>query len=238
MTLAEKVAVITGGTGNLGTVVTRRFLQQGARVVVPWHSEESWHSLRRELGDGLAADCRGIGADLTDEEQVRKVMDFAVDQFGNIDAQLNLVGGFAFGQRVWETELATWDKMMERNLKTAFLCCKHALKAMRQSGAGCIVNVSSKAAIDLQPGATAYAVAKGGIITLTRALREELKGTGIAVNAIMPGIIDTPVTRELMPEADHDSWVQPGQIAHVLATLCGGDMPALEGSVLRLFGGL
>jgi NAD(P)-dependent dehydrogenase (short-subunit alcohol dehydrogenase family) len=109
---------------------------------------------------------------------------------------------------------------------------------MRESGTGRIVNVSSKAAVDIQPGAAAYAVSKAGVVTLTRALREELKGTDITVNAIMPGIIDTPVTRELMPDADRSTWVSPQSVADVLVALCGEGLSAASGSVLRLFGGL
>ena len=109
---------------------------------------------------------------------------------------------------------------------------------MRRAGRGRIINVSSKACEDIQPGASAYAVSKGGILTLTRALREELKDTEITVNAIMPSVIDTPVTRKIMPAGDPEKWVKPAEIADILLSLCGDGCRAVSGSTLRLFGGL
>ncbi len=238
MTLQGRVAVVTGGTGNVGSVVTRRLLQQGAAVVVPWRGEEGWRELREGLPGELAGRLIGVRADLTEEDQVRELMRTALDQSGSVHALLNLAGGFAFGANVWETDLETWTRMMAVNLHSAFLCCKHALPAMRERGEGRIVNVSSKAAVDIQPGAAAYAVAKGGILTLTRALREELKGTGVSVYALMPSIIDTPATRRLMPDADHQRWVPPERVADVLLALCSEEMAPASGSVVRVFGGV
>ncbi len=238
MALEDRVAIITGGTGQLGRAVTLRFLDEGASVVVPWHTEDGWRALEDELTDEQARRCLGLRADVTDEEQVKRLVDATVERFAGLDVLLNLVGGFAFGQRVWETDLAAWDRMMDLNVKSAFLCSKHALRVMRARGRGRIVNVSSKAAVDVQPGAAAYAVSKAAVVTLTQALYEELKGTGIAVNAIMPGVIDTAVTRELMPGADRGKWVSPERIAGVLVALCSDEMEAVSGSVVRIFGGV
>jgi NAD(P)-dependent dehydrogenase (short-subunit alcohol dehydrogenase family) len=232
------IAVITGATGNVGQAVTQQFLEEGAAVVVAWHAEEEWRRVEASLDAGGAGRCLGIKADVTEEQQVQSLMKKAVDRFGTIDFLLNLVGGFAFGKPVWETDLGTWDKMMNLNLKSAFLCTKHVLPIMLKAGRGKIVNVSSKACVDIQPGAAAYAVAKAGIVTFTRAVREEVKGTGITVNAIMPSIIDTPATRKLMPKADRSKWVTTEQIARTLVGLCSEESGAINGSVLRLFGGL
>lgn len=233
-----KIALITGGAGNLGRAVVQRFLEDGYSVLVPWHSREKYDSLRGDLDPGMAKRVEGIEADLTEEGDVSRVMQHLRENLGNPSVLLNLVGGFAFGAKVWEMDLGTWQKMLTLNLTTAFLCCKHTIPLMREMGGGAIVNVSSKACEDLQAGASAYAVSKGGIITLTRCLREELKGTGITVNAIMPSIIDTPVTREIMPGGDPEKWVRPTEIAEALVSLCDGRWEALSGSVLRFFGEL
>ncbi len=238
MELEGKTAVITGGTGHLGRAVVARFLREGAGVLVSWRSEEEWRELEASIDDEFSDRLVGLRADVTDEEQVEGLMRTAVDRFGGLDALLNLVGGFAFGRNVWETDLATWDRMMDLNLKSAFLCSKHALPVMREAGRGAIVYVSSKACEDLQPGAAAYAVSKGALITLMRALREEVKDTGIRVNTIMPGIIDTPVTRRLMPKADTGKWVGPDEVADALVALCSERCGVASGSVIRLFGGL
>jgi NAD(P)-dependent dehydrogenase (short-subunit alcohol dehydrogenase family) len=233
----KPIAVITGGAGNLGSVVTRRFLEAEYLCCVPWHDSEKWEELQESVGNA-ADDLEGIEADLTDEDDVAQVMHAVRELHGPLTVLLNLVGGFAFGKKAWEMEESTWRKMMDLNLTTAFLCCKHAVPLMKQAGGGRIINVTSKASIDLQVGASAYAVSKAGVTTFTRCLREELKGTGITVNAIMPSIIDTPVTRKLMPEGDVEKWVKPAEIAEALAALCSGSCDAVSGSVLRLFGEL
>ena len=238
MALSGQVAVITGGTGHLGSVVTLRFLDGGAMVAVPWRHEDGWRELEGRLSEEQRERCLGVRADLTDEEQVRELMGAAAERFGALDILLNLAGAYAFGRKLWETDAATWERMMAVNLRTAFLCSKHALPAMLKAGRGRIVNVSSKACEDLQPGAAAYAVAKAGLLTLTGALREELKGTGVTVNAVMPSIIDTPATRELMPKADPAKLVTPEQVADALVALCGDECDGVSGSVLRLFGSL
>lgn len=238
MELEGQAAVITGGAGNLGSVVTRRMLEEGAQVLIPWYKEEKWQGLQGDLPEELKEHCHGLEADLTREGDVQRTMQAAVDRFKKLDILLNLVGGFAFGKKVWEMDVGLWDKMMDMNLKSTFLCAKHALPHMIERGHGRIVNVSSKACVDIQPGASAYAVSKGGIVTLTRALREELKGTGVTANAIMPSIIDTPVTRDLMPGGDPEKWVSRDDIADALVALCSDRLQGVSGSVLRLFGEL
>jgi NAD(P)-dependent dehydrogenase (short-subunit alcohol dehydrogenase family) len=230
------VAVITGGAGNLGSVVTRGFLSAGYVTVVPWHKREKWEDLRDSVDDHARGRLEGVEADLTDEDDVRRVMGVVEENHGNLAVLLNLVGGFAFGEKVWEMEMSTWQKMLQLNLTTVFLCSKHAIPLMRRRGRGHIINVSSKASVDLQPGASAYAVSKAGVVIFTRSLREELKHTGVCVNAIMPSIIDTPVTRRLMPDADPATWVKPADIAEVLLSVCSGECDAMSGSVLRMFG--
>jgi len=238
MELEGHTAVITGGAGNLGSIVTRRMLEEGAHVLIPWYKEENWQGLQDNLPEELKERCKGLQTDLTREEDVQRTMQTAVERFEKLDILLNLVGGFAFGKKVWEMDVNLWDKMMDMNLKSAFLCAKHALPHMIKHGHGRIVNVSSKACADIQSGASAYAVSKGGIVTLTRALREELKGTGVTANAIMPSIIDTPVTRDLMPDGDPEKWVSREEIADTLVALCSDRLQAVSGSVLRLFGEL
>lgn len=229
-------AIITGGTGQLGRVVVSRFLDAGYTVHVPWHSKEGWDELVDSIDDNAEDQLHGAQANLTDEDDVRAFMSSVEQSSGHLNVLLNLVGAFAFGSKVWEMELSTWNKMMQLNLTTAFLCSKHAIPQMQKAESGYLINVSSKAASDVQPGSAAYAVAKAGILTLTRALREELKDTNINVNAIMPGIIDTPVTRDLIPDGDPETWVKPDDIADSLLTLCSGRCDAVTGSVLRMFG--
>jgi NAD(P)-dependent dehydrogenase (short-subunit alcohol dehydrogenase family) len=160
------------------------------------------------------------------------------DQLGGPHILLNLVGGYAAGDTVTDTSEAIWEKMMALNLKSVFLCCKHALKYMIPEDYGRVVNVSSKVAVDLPAESAAYAVSKAGVISLTKCLAQELKGTGVSVAAIMPSIIDTPVTRSVRPDADFSKWVKPEDIAEVLVYLSSEQGRALNGAVVPIFGGV
>jgi NAD(P)-dependent dehydrogenase (short-subunit alcohol dehydrogenase family) len=234
MSLSGRVAVITGATGNLGSVVTKRFVAEGAQVLAVYYVEEELQALMGEPGE--RSRLLPVKADVTQESEVQASMERAHEELGGPHILLNLVGGYASGAPVHETDESTWDKMMTMNLKSAFLCCKHALRYMLPQEYGRIVNVSSKVALDLPADSCAYAVSKAGIVSLTRCLAQELKGTGVSVAAIMPSIIDTPVTRQARPKADHTKWVTPEQIADVLAYLASGPAEAINGAILPIFG--
>jgi NAD(P)-dependent dehydrogenase (short-subunit alcohol dehydrogenase family) len=128
--------------------------------------------------------------------------------------------------------------MLAVNLKSAFLCSKHALRHMVPQDYGRIVSVSSKVAEDLPAKSAPYAVAKAGVLALTQCIAAEVKGTGVAATAIMPSVIDTPATRKLFPKAPFAKFIKPEQIADVLAWLAAQEAGAVNGSILRLYAGL
>ncbi len=234
MDLSGMTALVTGGAGNLGRVVSRMLIEAGAHVVACEHRAEPLEELSEQLGsDALTT----IVCDVTDEDEVAAMMDRVHADLGGPDALLNLVGGFARASVV-DTDLETWQRMLQLNLTSMFLCSKHALRHMLQAGSGRIVSVSSKAADDLPAGRAAYSVAKAGVLNLTACMAEEVAGTGVAVAAVMPSIIDTPVTRKTRPDADYSRWVRPEQIASVMAWLISDEAGAVNGSVLRLYGAL
>jgi len=232
----RRVALITGGAGHLGSAVTKRLLADGARVVASEHSADKLDELAETLGHPAALST--LVCDVTDEADVERVMARVHDEHGGPDALLNIVGGFAGGDTVAETDLATWQRMIAPNITSMFLCCKHALPLMLDAGFGRIVSVSSKAADDLPAGRAAYAVAKAGVLNLTACMAKELAGTGVACAAVMPSIIDTPATRGARPKADRARWVTPEEIADAMAWLISEQAGAVNGFVLRLYGGL
>jgi NAD(P)-dependent dehydrogenase (short-subunit alcohol dehydrogenase family) len=236
MDLEGRVACVTGGAGHLGSAVVKRLLTAGAQVVACEHREQKLDELADELGDPDALTT--IVCDVTDEGETEAMMQRIVEERGGLDALVNVVGGFAAGDTVAETELSTWQRMLNLNLTSMFLCSKHALKHMLEADFGRIVSISSKAAEDLPAKRAAYAVAKAGVLNLTACMSDELAGTGVACAAIMPSIIDTPVTREVRPDADPGKWVSPESIAEVIAWLVGEEAGAVNGSVLRLYGEL
>ncbi|MFP4249644.1 MAG: SDR family NAD(P)-dependent oxidoreductase [Armatimonadota bacterium] len=235
MDIADRVCLVTGGAGHLGSAVTRRLLAAGMRVVVCEHSPEKLDKLAEELDDRKLST---IVCDVTDEDEVERMMQQIHAEHGGPDALVNVVGGFAGGDNVAQTDRATWDRMLTLNLTSMFLCSKHALTHMLEADFGRIVSISSKAAEDLPAGRAAYAVAKAGVLNLTACIAEELAKTGVACAAVMPSIIDTPVTREARPGADTSKWITPESIAEVIAWLVSEEAGAVNGSVLRLYGGL
>ena len=161
----------------------------------------------------------------------------ARDTFGSIDILLHMVGFIRIGQKLWETDTAIFEKSLDTNLKSAFLCSKYAVRAMLEKGRGRIVFFPAQIAVQPGPLFGAYSVSKSGLITLMLTLREELKDTNITVNSVMPSVMDTPKTRG-MPHAEPEKWVKPSEIADLLCHLCSDDCDAVSGSVLKVFGRL
>ena len=236
MDLQGKVTVIVGGEGPLGREVSKKFLAEGAKVLVGWYTQKEWEEARGSLADdhGRLID---MNVDATQEEQVQKLMQKAAETFGSIDILLHMVGMIHIGPMLWETEAATWERLMDVNLKSAFLCAKHAIKAMLDKKTGRIVFFPARVAQEPQPRFGAYAVSKSGLITMINALREELKDTNITVNGVMPSVMDTFRTRH-MPNPQPDKWVKPSEIAELLCCLCSDGSAALSGSILKVFGKL
>ncbi len=236
VSLKGKVAVIVGGEGPLGREVSKKFLAEGTRVFVGWYSQQEWAEAS-ELLSGYKGQFADFQVDATKEEQVQKMMGKAKEAFGSIDILLHMVGMVHIGPLLWETETATWERLMDINLKSAFLCSKHALKFMLEKKSGRIVFFPARVAQEPQPRFGAYSVSKSGLIALIHALREELKETRITVNGVMPSIMDTFRTRH-MPHPEPDKWVKPSEVADLLCTLCSEECDALSGSILRVFGKL
>jgi NAD(P)-dependent dehydrogenase (short-subunit alcohol dehydrogenase family) len=234
--LKGKVTVIVGGEGPLGREVSKKFLAEGAKVFIGWYAEQEW-----EEAKGLISAYKGQFADMqvdaTKEDQVQKLVQKAKDTFGSLDILLHMVGMVHIGPMIWETETATWERLMDVNLKSAFLCSKHAVRVMLEKKKGRIVFFPARVAQEPQPRFGAYAVSKAGLITLISALREELRGTNITVNGVMPSVMDTFRTRH-MPNPDPDKWVKPSDIAELLCCLCSDECDALSGSILKVFGKL
>ncbi len=234
MSLDGKVALITGGTGALGQAVTAAFVAAGARVAVSYRADAEAEGTRRLLGNPPDA-VVFLKADVTIEAEVQRLVGSLMDRFGRIDILLNLVGGYSGDLPVADLPEATWDRMMQINLKSAFLCAKHVVPCMRQDG-GRIVNISSRAAVKVFPGISAYAAAKAGLLALTETLASEVLKDHITVNAILPSVIDTPANRKAMPKADPSGWVKPEEIARVLLFLCSDAAREISGAAIPVYG--
>lgn len=217
----QRIAV-TGAAGTLGRAVVTRLAAAGAEVT----------GLDRAAAAPGAGEVRYIGGiDLADEAA-------STAAFTSLGAPLhglaNVAGGFC-----WETladgALASWEAMFRLNLMTAVSATRAALPFLR-TGRGAVVNIGAAATLKAAAGMGAYAASKSGIARLTEALAEEEKPHGIRVNAVLPSIIDTPANRAGMPEAEHAAWVQPGELAEIIAFLLSGAASAITGACIPVTG--
>jgi NAD(P)-dependent dehydrogenase (short-subunit alcohol dehydrogenase family) len=223
----ERSVVVTGGTGGLGAAVTKTLLDGGWRVVVPWFAERELE--RVEEHERLTL----VQADLTDPDSAARAVAAAGD---DLRALVNLVGGFAQGERVHETPVDDFERMLRLNLRPTYLMCTAALPAMLAAGEGAIVCVSARAALQPFAGAAGYITAKAAVLAFVDVLHAEYRKDGIRANAILPSVIDTPANRASMPDADFDTWVRPEEIARVVAHLCSPDAGVTSGGHIPVYG--
>ena len=221
--LSEKQVVITGGDGALGQAVVEAFRAAGGVCHLPI------------LGPVVTPPSPGVhltgNVNLTDEGAVS-------GYFAGLPplwASVHLAGGFQ-AKPIAETTRADLDKQIELNLVTAFLCCRAAVKALRASGGGRIVNVAARVVEVPVGGSIAYSVSKAGVAALTRALAVEVRGDGILVNAVLPSIIDTPANRTAMPKADTTKWPGPDQLAAAILWLASPENQLTSGALLPVYG--
>jgi NAD(P)-dependent dehydrogenase (short-subunit alcohol dehydrogenase family) len=227
----QNTAIVTGGTGGLGSAVVARLLDDGWRVVVPWIVERELERVEEHAGLEL------IKADLFEPADVEHVVSAAA---GSEDASLqgvvNLVGGFAAGGRIHETPIEEFEKQFRLNLRPTYLVTQAALPHMVRHGGGAIVCVGTRAALQPFRGAAGYISSKAAVIAFAQAVAVEYKDDGIRCNAILPSVIDTPANRASMPNADHDRWVKPAEIATVVSHLLApGPLPT-SGAAIPVYG--
>lgn len=226
----DRVALITGGSGALGRACVEAFLDDGWRVAVPMHrSAGGLREIARRHGDRLT----WFESDLTGEEGAGGTVDRVCEWAGRLDAVVHTVGAYEAAPSVHETPVDTWDRMMDVNLRSAFLVARAALPRLREDGT--LVFVSSRAALRGRKGHAAYAVSKAALLTLVEAIAEETRGTARA-NAVLPGTIDTPANREAMPGADHASWTPPEEIARVILFLSSPQSAPVNGAAIPVYG--
>jgi NAD(P)-dependent dehydrogenase (short-subunit alcohol dehydrogenase family) len=232
---AGPVTLVTGGAGNLGRAVTRAFLEAGHRVFVPLHRGDAQgvlDELQREFPGRLDA----CYLDLTTERGAAAAVKQALEWTGRVDAVAHLVGGWSGGALLADTPTDLWDRMMDLNVRSAYLVARAALPEMLEDGGGTLVFVSSRAAREGRARNAAYAVSKSALVTLTEAIAEEYAGAGIRAYAVLPDTLDTPANREAMPDADPSSWTPPEAVAAQIVHLCSGAASLPNGAALPVYG--
>ncbi len=227
------VVVITGAFGALGRAVGSAFAARGAQLVLLDVAPQPAAVTGAQPGP---APLLFGSVDLSEMESTRRVMAAIAMRFGRIDVLVNIAGGFQW-EKLEDGEPETWDQLYAMNLRTAVVCCKAALPAMLERGAGSIVIIGAGAAATRAGvGMGAYTASKAGVQRLTESLSEEVKDRGLRVNAILPGTIDTPRNRADMPDADFSRWVTPEAIAEVIVFLTTDAARAVTGASIPVFG--
>ena len=235
--LRGKVAIITGSAGALGSAVTRTFLENGATVVALYHTEEKFSRLRESLG-ALNGALIGVQGDATLSDDCARLVEKAITEYGKVDILVNVVGGWTGGKTLEKTDTGEWDKMMNLNAKSVYLCCRAVLPHMIEGGYGKIVNISAKSSAreGRKKRSAIYAASKGAVRVLTQAMAEELLDENINVNCVMPSTIDTEDNRRMMPKADHGRWVPPQRIADTILFLCSDKAIEIKGACIPVYG--
>ena len=225
MSFAGKTVVVTGGSGAVGRVASRRFAEAGAQVVVADVAPPP----------GEAGAVAYHETDVLDEASVRGMFERVASEYGGPHVLVNIAGGFRFGPSVEEMDESDWDGLLQLNLKSAFLTIKNVLPYMKAQGYGRIVSIAARSGLHGDPMVAHYSVSKGGVILLTQSVAAEVKAYDITVNAVLPSIIDTPANREAMPDAKAERWVQPDDLASVLLFLASEESRAVSGAAVPVY---
>ena len=248
--LAGKRAVITGAGSGIARTATRMFVAEGAQVAVAEIDEEKGQASAAEAGEAAFY----IRTDVTDEASVEATMAEAKDRLGGIDILFNCAGGSLLDDNsVTEVDMSVWDHTIPLDLKGPFLCCRHGVPKLIESGGGSIVNVSSVVALRGNHPAHVYSAAKGGIISLTRSLAGAYSDQGVRANAICPGLIKTQRILDRYIERERpnsrvgsvgtfESYPfgvgEPEDIANIALFLASDESRMVNGAIIPAEGGI
>jgi NAD(P)-dependent dehydrogenase (short-subunit alcohol dehydrogenase family) len=215
MELKHQVAIVCGAAGGIGSAIARLFAQEGARVALLDQNKVRLEELQEELGQPALA----LPTDLTRDEAIKAAVLQAQRELGNIGILVNAAGVLRQG-RVDQMSLADWDLIINVNVKSVFLACRHTVPLMKAGSGGKIVNLSSVSAYVGSDGSFAYTATKGAVSSMTYGLAQELAPHGIRVNALCPGWVDAGFTHTALEQTDDpDALYRAAQQAHMLGRM-------------------
>ncbi|MEM8964778.1 MAG: SDR family NAD(P)-dependent oxidoreductase [Bacteroidota bacterium] len=228
----KNIILVTGASGHLGKAVTSRLLDEKSTVIGTVLTPEE------SLDFDNHPDFEKYVADVSNEEEVSRLVDYITQTYGQIDFAVLLVGGFAMGTLA-ETSLADLEKMYRLNFLTAYLCCQNLSAQMqKQNQGGHIVMAGARPALESSAGASmvSYSLSKSLLFQLHEIINAKTTETGVRCSMVVPSVLDTPPNRESMPDADFSDWVTPAQIAETVAFLASSRSTPLRETVFKLYG--
>jgi NAD(P)-dependent dehydrogenase (short-subunit alcohol dehydrogenase family) len=226
--MKNKVVLITGANGGLGASITRSFLATGASV--------TGISNKISAEQFPQPNFTPISADLTKASTVNDVVQSVVKREGRIDILIHVLGAFAGGKSIAETDDATWEQMQDLNLSSAFYVLRAAIPHLRKSGNGRIVAIGSLAAVEPHAGIGAYVTFKSALVSLVGTVAVENRDAGVTANVILPDTMDTPGNRKDMPDADPSKWVATQDVAALALWLADDRAVHITGAAFPIAG--
>ncbi len=248
--LDGRVAVITGGCSGIGLATVKRFLEEGAKVVIGDVDDARGTALADELGQGNGT-VTYVHVDVTDKDQVDALFRTAKDTYGSVDIAFNNAGiSPPEDDSILDTDLDAWRKVQEVNLTSVYLCCKAALPYMLEQGKGSIINTASFVAVmGAATSQISYSASKGGVLSMTRELGVQFARQGVRVNALCPGPVNTPLLQELFAKDEERAarrlvhvpmgrFGEPEEMANAVLFLASDESSFMTANTFLVDGGI
>ena len=243
--LSDKIALVTGGARGIGRETSLILAQAGATVIINYkRSSEKAEEIRKIISE-LGRECCIFKADISDPEATTRLFDHIRDKYGKIDILINNAGVIR-DNLLLSMRLSEWDRVLDTNLRGAFICTRKAAEMMIVKHSGKIINISSIASLKAVRGQSNYAASKGGLLSFTRSCAVELAGKGIQVNAVLPGMIKTDMSRRAIKRAG-DQIIEripagrigePSDVANLIVFLASDRADYITGQAILVDGGM
>jgi NAD(P)-dependent dehydrogenase (short-subunit alcohol dehydrogenase family) len=227
--MKDKVVLITGANGGLGTSVTNAFLRQGARVIGA--------SLHIKPADFPQPNFEAMTLDFSKLDEIKRGGATIVERYGRLDVLVHVLGGFAGGPSVAETTDEVWERMQNINLTAAFQVFRETIPHLRKSNSGRLIAIGSLTAAQPHANLGAYVTFKAALAMLVQTVALENADAGLTANVILPGTIDTPANRKSMPDADFSKWAKTDDVADLVLSLADEQAKHLTGLAIPIEGG-